>query len=146
MISMFLTVQSLLLHSSGYPAVCLWESLFQVDTFRPQPAFSLGDAALVYLLNHQCSKNFDFCLFFFFLGGGGLLNCVFRFPATSIFIVTTSLDRLPTKADDPYHFETLWCFTTFSFHHNWNDARLLLIRMIYTSCLTGCQTTQDLGS
>ena len=29
-------------------------------------------------------------------------TCVFRFPPTSTFIVTPTLDRLPTKAEDPY--------------------------------------------
>ena len=28
----------------------------------------------------------------------------------------------------------LWRFTKFSFHHKWNDARLLLTNMLYTSC------------
>ena len=39
------------------------------------------------------------------------------------------------------YFETLWCFTKFSFDHKRNDARLLLINMVYKSCLTSCQTT-----
>ena len=33
-----------------------------------------------------------------------------------------------------------------NFHHKWNDARLLLINMVYTSCLTSYPMTQDLGS
>ena len=41
-----------------------------------------------------------------------------------------------------YYFETFWCFTKFSFHHKWNDARLLLINIVYTICLTNW----DLGS
>ena len=28
--------------------------------------------------------------------------CAFRFPPTSMFIVTPSVDRFPTKAEDPY--------------------------------------------
>ena len=32
-------------------------------------------------------------------------------------------------------------FTKFFFHHNWNDGRLLLINMVYTSCFTSCRTT-----
>ena len=38
------------------------------------------------------TSSFHFCL----------LNCVFRFPPTSIFFVTPSPDRLPNKAEDPY--------------------------------------------
>ena len=38
------------------------------------------------------TSSFHFCL----------RNCVFRFPPTSIFIVTPSVDRLPTKAKDPF--------------------------------------------
>ena len=30
-------------------------------------------------------------------------------------------------------------FTKFSFHRKWNDVQLLLINMVYTSCLTRCQ-------
>ena len=45
----------------------------------------------------------------------------------------------------PWYFETFWCFMKFSFHHKWNDARLLLMSMVYTSCLTTCRTTQELG-
>ena len=29
--------------------------------------------------------------------------------------------------------ETLWCFNKFSFHRKWNDARLLLIKMVHWS-------------
>ena len=36
--------------------------------------------------------------------------------------------------------ETFWCFTKFFFHHKWNDVRLSLINMIYTSSLTSCET------
>ena len=39
------------------------------------------------------------------------------------------------------YFEALWCFTKFSFHHKSNDARLLLINMVYMSCLMSCRTT-----
>ena len=31
------------------------------------------------------------------------------------------------------YFETFQCFTKFSFHHKWNEGRLLLINMVYTS-------------
>ena len=37
-------------------------------------------------------------------------------------------------------FETLWCFIKYSCHHKWHDAWLLLINMVYTSCLTSCRT------
>ena len=33
-------------------------------------------------------------------------------------------------------YETFWCFTKFYFHRKWNDGRLLLINMVYTSCRT----------
>ena len=39
-----------------------------------------------------------------------------------------------------------WCFTKFFFQQEWNDAWLLLINMVYTSCLTSSQTTQYWGS
>ena len=39
------------------------------------------------------------------------------------------------------YFETLWCFTKFSFHQKWNDAGLLLINMVYTR-LKVCQYWQ----
>ena len=39
------------------------------------------------------------------------------------------------------HFETFWYFTKFSFHHKRNEAWLLVINMVYTSCLTSCRTT-----
>ena len=29
------------------------------------------------------------------------------------------------------HFQTFWCFTKFSFHQRWNEARLLVINIIY---------------
>ena len=35
----------------------------------------------------------------------------------------------------------LLMFNKFSFHHKWNEVQLLLINMVYTSCLTSCQTT-----
>ena len=37
-------------------------------------------------------------------------------------------------------FIIFWCFAKFSFYHKWKDARLLLINMVCTSCLTSCQT------
>ena len=43
------------------------------------------------------------------------------------------------------YFEIFWCFTKFSFHHNWNNGRLL-INMVFTSCLPSCGTTEHLGS
>ena len=39
-----------------------------------------------------------------------------------------------------WYFETFRCFTKFSFYHKWNDVRLLLINMVYTSF----PTTRDL--
>ena len=44
------------------------------------------------------------------------------------------------------HFVLSWCFSKVSFQHKWNDVRLLLINMVYRSCLTSCQTTWDLES
>ena len=38
-------------------------------------------------------------------------------------------------------FGTFLNFTTFSFHHKWNKARLLAINMVYKSCLTSCWMT-----
>ena len=39
------------------------------------------------------------------------------------------------------YFETFRCFTKFFFRSKRNDAQLLLINMVYTSCLTSCRTT-----
>ena len=44
------------------------------------------------------------------------------------------------------HFVLSWCFSKVSLQHKWNDVRLLLINMVYRSCLTSCQTTWDLES
>ena len=44
------------------------------------------------------------------------------------------------------HFVLSWCFSKVSLQHKWNDMRLLLINMVYRSCLTSCQTTWDLES
>ena len=44
------------------------------------------------------------------------------------------------------YFETVWCFTKFSFHYKWNYAGLLILKMLWTSSLTSCWTTEDLGS
>ena len=38
------------------------------------------------------------------------------------------------------YFKTFWRFTKFSFHGKWNNERLLLINMVYTSSPTSCQT------
>ena len=41
-------------------------------------------------------------------------------------------------------FIIFWDFLVFyqiSFHHKWNDARLLLMNIVYMSCLTSCWTT-----
>ena len=53
---------------------------------RPWLICAITDAAW------NLTSSFHFCL----------LNCVFRFLPTSIFIVKPSLDRLPTKAEDTY--------------------------------------------
>ena len=39
------------------------------------------------------------------------------------------------------YYETFRCFTKFSFRCKWNDVRLLLTNMVYTSCLRSCRTT-----
>ena len=39
------------------------------------------------------------------------------------------------------YFETFWCSTKFSFYCKWNEVLLLVINMVYTNCLTSCQTT-----
>ena len=37
------------------------------------------------------------------------------------------------------YFETFWYYIKFSFHHKWNGPWLLVINMVYTSCLTSCR-------
>ena len=39
------------------------------------------------------------------------------------------------------YFETFMRFTKFTFHHKWNHPKLLLMKMVYKSSLTSCQTT-----
>ena len=53
------------------------------------------------------------------------VNSSFPCTATTIFII----------------FMTFWCFTKFSFHRKWSNAWLLVINMVYISCLTSCRTT-----
>ena len=43
-------------------------------------------------------------------------------------------------------FQAFWYFNKFSFHHKWNKEWLLLINMVYTSCLTSSLTSLDLES
>ena len=38
-------------------------------------------------------------------------------------------------------FWDFWCFIKFSFHHKCNEAQLLMINVVHTSCFTSCQTT-----
>ena len=64
----------------------------------------------------------DFLLFSFF-------NLIFLIKPTIMF----------------KYVETFWCLSRFSFHYKWNKAWLLVINMVYTSCLTSCRTTWDLG-
>ena len=33
------------------------------------------------------------------------------------------------------------CFTKFSFHHKWNDARLLFMKIVFTTYYINCRTT-----
>ena len=67
-------------------------SLFQWHIFQPQSGSWRGPDLPV----QRLMQNVIWLLVF-------ILNfaCIFRFPPTSIFIVTRSLDRLPTKAEDP---------------------------------------------
>ena len=39
-----------------------------------------------------------------------------------------------------WYFETFWCFTKFFYHHKWNEARLLVVNMVYTICPASCET------
>ena len=39
---------------------------------------------------------------------------------------------------------TFWEFLKFFFHHKIKETWLLVTKMVYTSCLTSCQTTYDL--
>ena len=52
--------------------------------------------------------------------------------------------RLSTTMD--IIFKTLWYFTKFSFHLKWNETSLLVINIADTSCLTICDTTEELRS
>ena len=57
-----------------------------------------------------------------------------------LFFIYLFWDAAPTIS-----FLIFWdlkrCFANFSFHDKWNDVRLLLINMVYTSSLTSCRTT-----
>ena len=67
-------------------------SLFHQYISQPQLGSSLGEVALIYLHDDRCSL-FLWLLVFIMVGLGA-----FRFPPTSVFIVTPSPERLPTKA------------------------------------------------
>ena len=43
-------------------------------------------------------------------------------------------------------FWDFFMFYKFSFNHKWIELWLLVINIVYTSCLTSCQTTEDLVS
>ena len=55
----------------------------------------------------------------------------------------TIFDYCITKTTimDIIFWEFLILYHKFYFHHKWNEAWLLVINMVYTSCLTSCQTT-----
>ena len=58
----------------------------------------------------------------------------------NIKIVKLSWNLIPTVIF--IIFLDFLCFTKFFFHLKWNHAQLLRINMVYTSCLTSCQTTK----
>ena len=44
------------------------------------------------------------------------------------------------------YFKLFWYFTKFSFHHNGDEARLLPINMVNTSCVTNCRKIYNVES
>ena len=52
--------------------------------------------------------------------------CIRRYIRIGRISVQTPLQSFP------WYFETFWCFHKFSFHHKWNDARLLPVERLKT--------------
>ena len=71
--------------------------------------------------------------------GRKLLTLFQRNKGQTIFVIANGARHLIPQSFS--YFETFGCFTKFSFHHKRNDARLLLINTVYTSCFTSCCTT-----
>ena len=65
-------------------------------------------------------------------------DCLINFLLLFMFLLTAKLPKsviLKLQAFSEY-FESSRCFTKCFFHRKWNDGGLLLINMVYTSCLT----------
>ena len=55
--------------------------------------------------------------------------------------IETIKERKGSLQSVSQYFDAFGCFNKFFFHCKWNDVRLLLINLVYTRCLTSCQTT-----
>ena len=69
-----------------------------------------------------------------------LLRCCLIHKSIVILRYFLYLEYLCQCLDSKY-FETFWCSTKFSFYCKWSEVLLLVINMVYTNCLTTCQTT-----
>ena len=59
---------------------------------------------------------------------------------------TIALNDSNFENDEPFLIDqntmsTFWCSAKFFFHHKWNEVQLLVLNVVYTSCLTSCWTT-----
>ena len=76
--------------------------------------------------------------------------CVFRFPLTSIFIMTQSQDRLPAKAEDPYlamrhivicqpeNFKTTGFYYCYYYHYYYHYYHYYYYYYYYYYCYCYC--------
>ena len=80
-----------------------------------------------------------------------ICNCIwshFQTPCIAhhkmLYIILRELNVFDKNIKTNNHFIIFWEFLRFYqifVHHKWNDARLLLTNMVYTSSLTSCRTT-----
>ena len=94
------------------------------------------------LLNNYCERK-NKC-YRFLKASRRNKKLAFRNNASSrsrILKVNNTLIDSAKDLDIMYNFKTFWYFTKFSFHQEWNEVWLLVIDIVYASCLTSCRTT-----
>ena len=62
---------------------------------------------------------------------------------TSIFNILELINNIYTTIMDIIFWDFLILYQIFD---KWNESSLLVINIVYTSCLKSCATAQDLGS
>ena len=102
-----------------------WQKASKITTFAVQAEPHMIRATPVYQSHGTRTKIEDFFISFCEWGANSRQTWSHSKPWI-IFII---------------FFETFWSFTNFSFYHKWKDTQLLLLNMVYTSCLTSCRMT-----